>query len=274
MSSVGDSSGTGIEETLIGELEPLIAAKLKAAFAAVMAEAKSLLRTGTVKADKPPVVRHEFTVDAFTDALYGAARRELQLLPQVVRDALEKAALAGVGHGASAINLEDLEPVQSSLGEAKDYAAARSAEMVGMKRTAGGELAENPSARWAITETTRNDLRQAIEETLDSKLPIKALRQAIEDAGTFSPERAAMISRTEVKLAMSHGNNAIWKKSGVVEKVGWLLGQNPCLICIGNSETTVDLGKMFPGGVEYPPQHPNCNCTTYAAKLKNAGKVQ
>ncbi len=58
----------------------------------------------------------------------------------------------------------------SVLNEAAfNYAKARAAEMVGMKWS-NGEMIPNPSARWAITDTTRDKLRQLISRAYTDSL--------------------------------------------------------------------------------------------------------
>ncbi len=51
--------------------------------------------------------------------------------------------------------------------EALDYSASRSAEMVGMREDAAGNLIPNPDARWQITEPTRDFLRGDVREAME-----------------------------------------------------------------------------------------------------------
>lgn len=158
---------------------------------------------------------------------------------------------------------------------AASYAEERAAELVGMKWV-DGELVQNPNAAMAITDSTRNMLREIITEAFEHEAPISELVDRIRQAGVFSEERAKLIADTEVKFAQSRGNLAAWKKVGVVKKVRWITSSlhDEEDECDENEDAgSVDLGSNFPSGVPAPPAHPRCRCTAAIAELNEPKKT-
>ena len=185
-----------------------------------------------------------------------------ELIPQVlahlqeagnfgVVNGLHRAAVAGVGETSASIG-----PAQTLAAE---YAKDRAAEMVGMKWV-DGELVENPNAMWAISDTTRDQLREIIAQALSEETPIDVLAERIRDAGSFSESRAETIANTEIATAQEKGVTGSWKATGAVEKVRWSPSSlGPCPECLDNVLAgSIPFGDTFPTGVLAPPNHPNC----------------
>jgi hypothetical protein len=150
-----------------------------------------------------------------------------------------------------------------------DYAKKRSAELVGMKWV-DGELVTNPNAAMAITDSTRNMIRQAITDAFSREVPFNQLVQTIQNSGAFSEERAKLIADTEMKFAQSRGNLEAWKRSGVIKSIRWLVsGMHYDLDeCDLNVEAgPIPIGEAFPTGDEAPPAHPRCSCVAALAEL-------
>ncbi len=144
--------------------------------------------------------------------------------------------------------------------DALNYAQDRGAEMVGMKFV-NGELVENPDAAWAITDTTRDELRQLISKAFSDGMSPADLETAIEDSFQFSSARAEMIARTEMSKAHIAGALDAAKASGLVEKKFTMLSADHDLDdeCDDNeAEGEIDLDDDFPSGDDGPPFHPNC----------------
>src|SRR6185436_1162198 len=144
--------------------------------------------------------------------------------------------------------------------EAIDYAKARGAELVGMKYDSAGELVENPRASWAITESTRDGLRDLIENAFSEGLTPTELGDAIQDSYLFSAARSDLIARTELSFAHVQGELDAMKASGVVSGKSLLLSdqhgdEDEC--DDAEAEGVVDLDD---GDID-PPLHPNCECT-------------
>ncbi|HJU25398.1 MAG TPA: hypothetical protein VJ722_01860, partial [Rhodanobacteraceae bacterium] len=79
------------------------------------------------------------------------------VLDEIARDG-SYAALAQVGVDAAA----DPAAFDVVNDHALDYAAERSAELVGKRRNLAGDLVDNPDAQWRIDDSTREFLRADI----------------------------------------------------------------------------------------------------------------
>jgi hypothetical protein len=183
---------------------------------------------------------------------------------------LEDAALAGVEKGARDLRLTDDDMISSLNEGARDWAGDRAAELVGMRRLDDGSIVENPNAKWAITDTTRDDLRRIISNGFTKETPMPDLIKQIGDAGAFSDSRAEMIAQTEVAFAQVHANYDVWKASGVVDGSTWQLSVDhvPGCDCDLNAGVTVAIGEDFPSGDDMPPAHPRCQCSLVASMQK------
>lgn len=183
------------------------------------------------------------------------------LLTQVAQESGREALItAGIADDTQA----DLFNV---VGEdAAAFAAARGAELVGMRYDAEGNLIENPDAEWAITDGTRAFIRGLVSDAIENGWSSKQLSDAVEESYSFSETRAEMIGRTEIARAQEQGALAAWKKSGVVDRVEWVLGSEHDADvpagdeCDDNDGVVVAIGEAFPSGDEAPPAHPNCVC--------------
>lgn len=155
---------------------------------------------------------------------------------------------------------------------AMDYARKRGAELVGMKWV-DGELVQNPNAAMAITDSTRNMLREILTDAFSREVPMSELVASIQAAGVFSEERAKFIADTEIRFAQARGNLEAWIKTGVVQTVKWLLSMlhvdDPDEECtINHDEGPIKLGEAFPSGDPAPPAHPRCRCGLGIATIK------
>jgi SPP1 gp7 family putative phage head morphogenesis protein len=208
------------------------------------------------------------------DEIYAAIEAEFSSLPVEVRAALEQAAIAGVDKGIIDVHLTDSSLISAVNKIAQQWAAERAAEMVGMKFDVEGALIPNPNAQWVISDTTRDELRTIIKDSFGKETPMTELVQQIRDAGAFSEARADMIARTEVANAQVKGNWEVWKSTGLVESVQWLVSdnENVCDECEGNDGEVVKFGEGFPSGDESPPAHPNCQCVVVAADITGEGE--
>ena len=183
------------------------------------------------------------------DAIYAAIESEFASLPADARAALEQAALSGANEAWLQIEITDTDMLAGVNRVAQEFAAKRAAEMVGMKYNTHGELVANPNAKWAISDTTRDRLREIIKNSYEEGMTRENTVAAIMDADAFSEARANMIARTETSRAQVSANFDAWKASGVVAKVKWLaVGPDPCPICEDNDGVTRALGAKFPSG--------------------------
>jgi hypothetical protein len=147
------------------------------------------------------------------------------------------------------------------------FARDRAAELVGKRWTDDGELIDNPNAKYAITEPTRNMLRSIIADGLEDNIGIPAIATNIEEAAAFSEERAALVANTEVRRANSQGALTGYRtasSAGIAVKKAWLTAKDAKVdtdICAPNEdEGPIALDQDFASGDDAPPGHPNCRC--------------
>lgn len=216
-------------------------------------------------------------IDAFVEALLAAMQQEFEELPSDISNSLEDSALSGVGQGMLQIEMTNSGMITAANTIAHEYATERAAELVGMKRDLEGNLIPNPNAKWAISDTTRERVREIVTDAFAEETSIdeiqsliqQALEEEADEGGIFSQARARMIAETEVARAQVGGNFAAWQKSGVVEKIKWTTSEDEkvCEECEGNDGAEVELGHPFPDGSIIPPGHPLCRCVVIVSKL-------
>lgn len=224
----------------------------------------------SLRKDSPEDSSDDQYIDELAGAIYSEAVPYFQELAIELAQPYEDSALSGVQTGALQLNIDDVDLLNSINMQASEWARARAAELVGMKRDLEGNLVPNPDAKWAITDTTRQDLRDIIADSFigntnwdDFKTNLKA---ALESSNTFSDARAAMIARTEIARSQMGSSLDVWKKSGIVTRIQWLAtGDDPCPICLENDSVEVALGDAFPSGAtSILESHPRCECMVRA----------
>jgi hypothetical protein len=144
---------------------------------------------------------------------------------------------------------------------ALEYAQARAAEMVG-KKWVDGVLVDNPNARWAITQTTREDLRELIARAFAEKWTPAQLAENIDAAFTFSGGRAAMIAETETSLALTAATVNTGKGAGATLKSTQMSNLHDIDDECDDAEAAGEIGidDFFPDGSLHVPLHPLCHC--------------
>lgn len=184
--------------------------------------------------------------------------------------------LADAFDSGAADALSSLAPVEESVTEAvkqaaQQYAAFRSAEMIGMQRTADGKLIQSMSAKWAISETTRKDILNSVVQALEEGWTTSQLAAVIEASTMFSSARADLIADTELRNAQSLAVYTLWQVSTQVQMVQWETSEEEgvCDICDEfEAQGEVPLGHEFAPGIRHPLAHPRCRCRLRAVKKK------
>lgn len=201
------------------------------------------------------------------DAALKKLSTDFASIPEEIRNDLIKAVQQGVIEGANQVSISSQDVISKVNEQAYNWANDRAAELVGMKWTEGGQLIENPNAEWAITDSTRNQLRIIIRDVFNMERPsMQDLADRIQKAGTFSEARAKMIAKTEVIRAEVVGNLNAWQESGKVTKVNWLLS--------GDHDVEDECDDLADGGpydiddVPDFPAHPNCECVLSIAEIQ------
>lgn len=150
------------------------------------------------------------------------------------------------------------------VSAAEEYASKRAAEMIG-KKFINGELIDDSSAEWVISDTTRDDLKDIIEIAVQEKMSSSELATAIQEATTFSSERAELIAKTEVAIAQVQGNLNVWKRTGFVKTVSILLSADHDVVDECDSAAA---GSPYPiNEMPFIPRHPRCRCVVIASEI-------
>lgn len=119
-----------------------------------------------------------------------------------------------------------------------------------------------------INEATRNKIRDALAEGAQAGEGVTGLAERIADVFEAARgARAMTIARTETIDASNAVARWSYERSGVVEKIEWLLAPDydpnqDGGVCedIAN-DGPVLVGESFKGSIPWPPAHPNCRCT-------------
>lgn len=121
----------------------------------------------------------------------------------------------------------------------------------------------------SLDETTRARIITMIRDGKLNSLTIDEVSTMIStEFEDISATRAFTIARTETCQAMSSGQMAGMRESGVRTKQWVVAGANVCPICDGNAlEDLIDIGHVFSSGDDAPPAHPNCECYIEAGDI-------
>jgi hypothetical protein len=139
------------------------------------------------------------------------------------------------------------------IPQAKAYGAERGAEMIGMKRDEDGRLIPNTNAEWVIAETTREGANALLRDALDEGWSFQDFASRLVEAGLFDEDRAELIARNEIALAMAGGKASSFREADLEYVV--LLDEDGCGedVCdVDGDVVTVDEYEANPLG------HPNC----------------
>ena len=202
-----------------------------------------------------------------------------RVLPLELGQALEEGSLSGVQQGALQLGIDDTDLLSSINNQAAAWARERAAELVGMAYDTDGSLIVNPNAEWAITDTTRQALRDIIADSFLGNVNrediLTNIKAALETSPIFSDYRAQMIARTELGRAQMGSSLEVWRRSGQVKKLVWeAVGDNPCPVCLENDGEEVDFGDPFPNGATSTiSSHIDCECLVRAVSFENTEKV-
>lgn len=235
--------------------------------AAVARQVAARLKMGKAEQHGPPMP------PGLMDAL------DLSLLDLMAGSAIaDHLAAAGqnAGEGVLAmIGVNDKSDLVNQINErVLDFSRARAAELVG-KKWVDGELVDNPNPVWAISETTRDMVRDTVARGIEEGKGIAALEEDIASSYAFSDERAAMIARTETIRAHNQGaltGYQVASEVGVAVQKEWLVGDGCCDICQENAdEGAIDIDDDFPSGDDAPPAHPNCRCSISPVVADDSG---
>lgn len=182
---------------------------------------------------------------------------------QTVSDSLLDVENETIGDVLTELGVSSKDLLSLVSERAEEYARQRAAELVGKKYNSYGELVDNIDAEWAITDSTRDMLRDTITSAFEEGLSPQELADKIVADYAFSAKRAKTIARTE--LARAHVAAAIdsSKQSGVVNGKSSILASEHDIddTCDdAQAEGVIPLDEDFENGEPGPPFHPNCEC--------------
>lgn len=112
-----------------------------------------------------------------------------------------------------------------------------------------------------VTDTNRKLIQEAIKKGIalgeDRDAMVARIRKVINN-----PVRAEMIAQTESVNAYQSGLMNFGIETGAKRKVYEALA-GACQICAPLDGETVDIDQAFSNGVDHPPSHPRCRCSSY-----------
>lgn len=132
-------------------------------------------------------------------------------------------------------------------------------------------LANLQAARWAedwaaqlvraITESTRQQIRDLVGRAIREGWSTEELAQAIEARGIFSRHRAQLIAITETTRSFAVANAIAWQAARV-ERARWYTAADDrvCPICESRAGKSVPLLPSGSFDSPLPPAHPGCRC--------------
>jgi SPP1 gp7 family putative phage head morphogenesis protein len=174
---------------------------------------------------------------------------------EAVEPFLVGVATAAGTDAVSEFDLFDRRTLANISKRAIEYAQARAAKLVGMKRVAG-VLVDNPNATWSIAKTTRDMLRGLIADAMEQGSSNDELATAIREAAAFDKARAETIARTETAYADIRGNAIGWLETGVVSGAQFSAAPDCCPTC---QKLDGDIRPLTePEDLDLP--HPSCRC--------------
>ena len=128
-----------------------------------------------------------------------------------------------------------------------------------------------------LQQTTRRDIARSIQTSIklgeDQTATVSRLMDYIED-----PARARMIARTEAVRAFNSGIVSYGKASGAQTKKWDTLGGGCSQICATIDKDPIAIDDEFEGdggSYDYPPAHPNCQCSVVLgyAQVDDKGNI-
>lgn len=192
--------------------------------------------------DPAAIAAVTFDLDAFDELEEGAFT---DALTQMIEDA-EMELLGEVGLD------DDQEIVDQVFDDAVQAAKEQAAELV-----------------TNIDESTRQMLRDVIANGLQDNIGLDAIIDNIAQSPIFSEDRAELIARTEIRNANERGVlKGLFRARDAGNEMlkEWMLGPNPCEICIENADAgPIPLDDVFPSGDSEPTAHPRCECSITGA---------
>ena len=233
---------------------------LTAAFAKAAPKVADFVRERLGKALGGELRKDDISDDLPLDDITDAAG-DLADISEGVAGEVSRGALARVGVGTGNDDI-----VNAVSARAVAQARARAGELVGMSWDEESQsFVDNPNPDMAITENTREMIRDIISNGLADNLSADEIADQIEQSTAFSPERADLVAKTEITRINSEAALGAYRDAaaaGVQVKKRWIVAATDvCDDCTLNAKQgPIALDEAFQSGDMSPPQHPNCRC--------------
>ncbi len=253
----------------VGILTETVAKALDATRRSVVKQLKSApLGKAGGDDDEPPEDPEKRKAWAQAKAEEVAASLDLETLTDLASDdTTADLALDTVREVVAQLGVDMPEELVDQVNdEAVKIAKERAAELVGKRVLDDRTTIDNPNPQWAITDSTRDMLRNVIANGLEHNIGRDAIIEGIEEAAAFSEERATTIAITEIARANSQAALTTYQGArsiGVKVKKEWIVASDEkvCDDCSDNADAgPIDLDDAFPSGDDAPPGHPDCRC--------------
>lgn len=118
---------------------------------------------------------------------------------------------------------------------------------------------------WRFLRPLAEQVYKGFDETVVCKEPVSRLEARIGDVKRTAPWRSKREARTTITEVSNDAHREAYKKAGA-KKYQFMatFDERTCPVCgsLDGKRFLVDDAKP---GVNYPPMHPNCRCTTVAA---------
>lgn len=114
---------------------------------------------------------------------------------------------------------------------------------------------------WMHQDLIRNEIDKALQKALISGTSMERLARDIRNAFGTSTKNAQRLMRTEIRRMQTDVAAESYKRNGNEKYEYMALGQRPCDACKAINGQIFDVKKMEIG-VNAPPMHPNCMCST------------
>lgn len=204
-------------------------------------------------------------IDALLDSLkLDWADLSKEIVPLLTAEAESSAndLLLRAGFTTTGAAGENSELWTRVLDRVQDEMRDRGARLVGKRMLADGRVIDNPNPEWAITETTRENLRGLLNQAIDEGWTAQKIQADIIDSESFSPARALTIARTEAAFARAKGAHIGAQEAGMKLKEWLASDEQTCEECESNAaQGQIPIDNEFDSGDDCPPAHPNCRCS-------------
>lgn len=114
---------------------------------------------------------------------------------------------------------------------------------------------------WMHQDLLRNEIDKSLKQALISGRSMERLARDIRNAFGTSTKNAQRLMRTEIRRMQTDVAAESYKRNGNEKYEYMALGQHPCDICSSMNGKIYNV-KDMEVGLNAPPMHPNCMCST------------